>query len=416
MGVPPGAVLNKMVSDGVESPAAALRALSGARGADDAGLAAAALPPPSSVSSRLGLSPELSQHLDALFQPRADAPRDPAAPSAADAARPRSVTLLDKKRAMQIGLGLSRLKGFTRGALLDMLRSLVPRALSAEQAALLADCVPRAAEASALHAWTAAHPADAHRLADTDTFSLECAGVADAAARADALLFRVGVAERLDELAASAAALSAAAVAVAHNRALQRIASAAVALAARIPAALPAAGGFDLLSLRSLGACRVPGVHVRDARGTVLHVLAAILDRTDAEAAAFTPDASVIAGATGAFGSLNADLTALESGAAAFRALAPPDDPRECGAAPHADASAPASVFADAQEKAIARLRTAVVRAGDLFSTSWSAFRVGAGAGAPHATVPAPEVVFAAIVDFAHALKKARAELVKGKA
>ena len=428
MGVPSGAVLNKMQTDGVENAVAALRAIAGGTSDTAAGSSKPAFANGCTLSSGLGLSLELSQHLDALFKPRAEKARAPAAPAtAADASR--KVSLLDNKRAIQIGLGLARLKCFSRDALLEMLQSLVPlataaapeTALSSLQASLLADCVPRAAEASALRVWVAAHPTERHRLSDTDVFQLECMRVQNVAARADALFFRVSLAARLDELTAAAAVLANASIAVANNRILQRIASAAIALAARIPEALSAGGTFDLVSLKALQSCRAPGVSMRDSRGTVLHVLAAILDRTDSEAAAFVPEAAIVAGAAGAFSALANDVSSLEAGAAAFRALAPPLSAEALMAKPgeghETDASAPARSFADALDKAISRLRTDVACAGKLFATSYASFRAGGASASAGLLVstPTPEVVFSSIVDFAIALKRARADVIGGR-
>jgi hypothetical protein len=144
------------------------------------------------------------------------------------------------------------------------------------------------------------------------------------------------------------------------------------------------------------------------------------LDRTDAEAAAFVPDAAIVAGAAGSFNTLTNDVSTLEAGAAAFRALAPlpPQETTAAAGGKFTDASVPARAFADALDKAIRGLRADVVNAGKQFAASYAAFRAGggAGAGAGHSSTPSPEVVFTSIVDFASALKRARADVIGSSA
>jgi hypothetical protein len=293
MGVPTAAVAQKMAAEGLAPALAALLL------APPSATAPTAPPPPPlaapSLSAALGLSTELG--LDSLFAPvkSAGAGVEGGKGVVSAVSVVSGEGYVDHKRALSVGISLSKLKSFTRPQLASALLSLRPGALSPAQAQLLPDLVPSAAELRGLQQWLRARGEGAsapQKLGDAEAVWLELAALVPSPPApalqelAAALAFRANFGERAGECRGRVALLTGAVGELAVCEPLRRLLVTAAPLISRVPAAAAAAdagggGTFLLLAWRGAFGARVPGVPVRDTRGTLLHVVAAVLHRVE---------------------------------------------------------------------------------------------------------------------------------------
>ena len=417
MGVPAGAILAKLRAEGIDSASAA-RALAatGSGGGGGGAYLAAAPPGPAAGTATLltlGLEPGLAARLELLFAPRTRAP--PLTPTALTiTVNAGPVAILDARRAMQVGIGLVRFRGVPRSALRAALEALSPLSLTPAQCVMLETITPTPAEAAAVT--SAFATLGERRLGDAEAFFLELSPVPRARERAAALAFRVGASARLRSLAERAASLRAAADALAADGTLQRIATVASALAMR-SGCVPALSPFSLLSLVALKGARLPHVHFRDARGTLLHLLAAVLERTDAQAAGWGVPPAVTAAAGADLTGLAAELdVGVREGAVRFRELLKSEgesvngDPTTAIGDSEDDACDLAVTFAEKHTAATARLSTALGAAGEAWIHAWRAYSLP-----PVAPAPPPEIVFASLASFAAALQRCRVDMAQAE-
>ena len=415
MGVPSGAILAKLRADGIEAGIAerALNAAGGGSGAPTITPPPVAATPAATLST-LGLEPGLAASLEVLFAPRVKTTALPApATASAITAVTGPVSVLDARRAMQVGIGLARFRGVPRATMRAALETLTPVGLTAAQCIILESLAPSPTEASAVV--SAAAILGERRLGDAEAFFLELAVVPRVRERAEALAFRVSASTRLSNLAERVAALRAAADALSADSALQRIATVASALIIRT-ATTGNAAPFSLLSLLALKGSRLPAVPFRDPRGTLLHLLAAVLDRTDAEAAKWEVPPAVIAATGAELSGLALELdTGVRIGAAKFREIlndttTSPPTAVNVNADDENDANVPAQIFADKHEAATARLAAALLSADNAWAHAWRAFSLP-----PLTPAPPPEGVFASLTSFAAALQRCRLDMAQAE-
>jgi hypothetical protein len=415
MGVPAGAILAKLRAEGALLGLAE-RALASAGGCDAASKPAM-IAEKQMMLTALGLEPGLAATLESLFKPRQLGILEKEAPENALVAAvvKGPVTVLDARRAMQIGIGIARFRGVTRETMRSALLSLSPRGLAPMQCVLLQSLAPSASEAAAVSA--AAQGCGSRRLGDAETFLLELSHVPRAQERAEALAFRVTAPARLTGIAQRVSALRAAADALSADVCLQRIATVASSLLARSAnGTTTAASSFSLLSLHALKGTRIPQVPFREARGTLMHLLAAVLERTDLAAAGYEAPRAVIDAAGEDLAGLDAELRdGVMQGGRQYRAcLAFVGHLSESTPAPSEgtdyarddDGLAPADIFAKAHETAAAQVGAALKEASDAWLHVWNTFSL-----APISPPPAPELVFNSIMKFSAELARCRAEM-----
>jgi hypothetical protein len=372
------------------------------------------------------------------------------------------VSLLDQKRATNAGIALSRIKMKAAHVALCLQHLVLapsseldasaggataPAPLTAAQLTIIAEqLLPTASEAASIRAFVSPDGASATdaaaacaRLGDVERFLLEVAGVPQLQQRAAALLLRATFGERVAALATRADAVKHACSQLASSARLSRVLQAVRALATQLTALAQATPGAarrqvallparpSLTSLPLLASSKLPADH----RRTLLHVLAELLERDDADAAALGEagelDAVVaLAKQVGGMATsaaaeeftvlaLAAECQSLADGLAAMASLVsglastarlPTSAPEDTSALPAGDQ--PVAHFLVAARAALAAASSAVEGARAASSTEFARYESESAA--------TPAAVACAVASFTHALGKARADNARAAA
>jgi hypothetical protein len=458
VGVPRPAVEVKIRMEGLDcTPAeldaalAAARAGAGGGGGGGGGAAPLALPPVQPPTAALGLPPpldppapaptttsvpivrapstaldaSLAADLAALFSAKPAAPSSSPAPpmqspsSAAQAApatsRKSRVSLLDAKRATNAGIALAKFRGIPFSAVAEALLTLSPtpsscppgKSLTPSQCQLLVDVMPSPAEVSTVARWAEKNPNNISSLAEFESFVLAVSRVPRLAERAASLAFVAALPTRIAEVQERTRALKDVAAQLKAGGRLKRLLSSARTVllssgpgTAGADAASLASGPGLVLALPTLRTARVPGSAYKDARATLLHFLAALVERTDADAAAFAASKDVPALAVAQRSECGALAGESSAMAASLRSL--------LSLAAGGDAEKTALAAKAAVDAAVQEVQVAVAGFNDALGVFGEG---GVGGGSGGKGVADVDAVLRALADFASAFPKARVEM-----
>lgn len=396
------------------------------------------LPPLPTLPPLPGATDSTARELTALFSSAASSSAggvrtagasptsSPAAGAAGVVRKPARVSLLDAKRATNAGIALAKFRSVPYPAVALALMQLTPTVtithpttgktetcmLTAAQLSLLADLVPSPSEAAMVNTWAGKQGNDRACLGEMESFilALSEAGVDRVAERVAALSFRAGLQSKAADLTSRIDAMASAVTQMQGCAKLQTVLASARSLA---PHAGEDATTFNIMSLGKLSTTRLPGAGHKDPRGTLLHYLAAMLDRSDKDAAAMSVNKDLPAVAVAARAECNgiaAEVASLRAGLRSYSAI--------LGVPSSASSSAAMidqSLLGDHTAAAASLLPSMASTVDDLAARLASTTAAFTGMLAGYGCKPGPgvsaETVFAAVIDFCAALGKARGDM-----